>query len=128
MGGEDRDGPCRDLRRPPGARRDRGHRSHRWWASSASDADRGRFALARGGDRIMSERGGALRRYLTRKAARKLVAKVGAVKLAAIAAAVLGAFLVFLIVLAALAGASSAGEGEGGMVCTTSGGSESPPA
>jgi len=76
----------------------------------------------------MSERSGAVRRYLTRKAARKVVAKVGAVKLAAIAAAVLGAFLVFLIVLAALAGASSAGEGKGGMVCTTSGGSESPPA
>jgi hypothetical protein len=76
----------------------------------------------------MSERSGAVRRYLTRKAARKVVAKVGAVKLAAIGAAVLGAFLVFLIVLAALAGASSAGEGKGGMVCTTSGGSESPPA
>lgn len=76
----------------------------------------------------MSERESALGGYLKRKAAMKIVAKVGAVKLAAIAAAALAAFLLFLVLLAALAGASSASEDEGSMVCTASGGSKSPPA
>lgn len=76
----------------------------------------------------MSEQGSAIRGYLKRKAAMKIVARVGALKLVAVGAAALLAFLLFLVLLAALAGATSSTENEGSMVCTTSGGSESPPA
>lgn len=76
----------------------------------------------------MSERGSALSGYLKRKAALKLIAKVGKAKLLIAGAVVIGGFLVFLILLAALAGATSSANTEGAMSCTTSGGSESPPA
>jgi hypothetical protein len=75
----------------------------------------------------MSEGSSGIGRFLRRRAARKVVAKVGAAKLAVIGAAALAAFLIFLVLIAALAGASSSTTSEGAMVCTTSGGSESPP-
>ena len=75
----------------------------------------------------MSKQGSGLGNFLRRRAVRKVVAKVGAAKLAVIGAAVLAAFLCFLVLLAALAGASSSPPSEGAMTCTTSGGSESPP-
>lgn len=75
----------------------------------------------------MSERGSGLGGILRRRAAMKIVAKVGAVKLAVIGAVAIAAFLAFLILLAALAGATSSAPSEGQMSCTTSGASESPP-
>lgn len=75
----------------------------------------------------MSERGSPLGSFLRRRAVREVVAKVGAAKLAVIGAAALGAFLIFLVVLAALAGASTSSPSEGQTVCTLSGGSKSPP-
>jgi hypothetical protein len=75
----------------------------------------------------MSKPGAALAGYLKRKAARKLIAKVGMAKLLAIGAAVIGGFLAFLILLAVLDGATSSASTEGAMHCTMSGGSESPP-
>jgi Transglycosylase SLT domain len=79
------------------------------------------------------ERGGEqsseLAAYLKRKAALKLLAKVGKAKLLIAAAAVLGAFLAFLILLAALAGASDSSESvAGALSCTAPGGADSPPA
>ena len=76
----------------------------------------------------MSEQGSALGRYLKRKAALKLIAKVGKAKLLVVGAAVIAAFLVFLILLAAIVGATSSANAEGAMRCTASGGSNSPPA
>jgi hypothetical protein len=75
----------------------------------------------------MSKPRSALANYLKRKAARKLIAKVGMAKLLVIGAAVIAGFLAFLVLLAALAGATSSASTEGGMRCTTRGGSESPP-
>jgi len=75
----------------------------------------------------MSEQGSALRGYLKRKAVLKLVAKVGKAKLLVVGAAVIAAFLVFLVLLAAIVGATSQANAEGGMRCKASGGSDSPP-
>lgn len=75
----------------------------------------------------MNGRGSALGRYLRRRAALKLVAKVGKAKLLALAAVAIGAFLVLLIMLAALVGASSSADAEGRMSCRMSGGGEGAP-
>ena len=76
----------------------------------------------------MNRRGSTLGGYLKRRAALKLIAKVGKAKLLVAGAVVIGGFLAFLVLLAALAGATSSANTEGAMSCTTSGGSESPPA
>jgi len=75
----------------------------------------------------MSEPGAALRSYLKRRVALKLLAKVGKAKLLIAGAVVVGGFLLFLVLLAALAGATSAADTNGGMVCRTSGGADGPP-
>ncbi|HEY3552527.1 MAG TPA: lytic transglycosylase domain-containing protein [Solirubrobacterales bacterium] len=64
---------------------------------------------------------------IRRRVAMKVLARVGKAKLAVAGALALAAFLLFLVLLAALAGAKSSGSG-GGELCTTSGGSKSPPA
>jgi hypothetical protein len=81
----------------------------------------------------MSERSSALGRYLRARVARKLLARVGLAKLAAAGAVALGAFLAFLVLLAAIAGASSSAEEEQPGTCSvvttrSSGGVKSPPA
>lgn len=76
----------------------------------------------------MSKQGSAIRGYLKRQAAKKIVAKVGMAKLLAIGAAVVGGFLLLLILLAAFAGATSTADSQGGVTCRSSGGSASPPA
>jgi len=75
----------------------------------------------------MSEHGTALRSYLKRRVALKLAAKVGKAKLLVAGAAVVGGFLLFLVLLAALAGATSTADTEGGMTCRASGGADGPP-
>lgn len=76
----------------------------------------------------MSEAGSALRSYLKRKAVRKLIVKVGMAKLLIAGAAVIAGLLAVLVLLAALAGATSTASTEGAMSCKVSGGSEAPPA
>jgi hypothetical protein len=76
----------------------------------------------------MSEAGSALRGYLKRKAAQKLIAKVGMTKLLIAGAAVIAGFLAVLVLLAALTGATSTASTKGAMSCRVSGGSEGPPA
>ena len=114
--------------RGAGARDRRPHSRRGRIAPAAGEPARTRGALARRGDRTVSERGSALRRHLQRRAVRKLVAKVGVAKLALAAAAALAAFLLFLILLAVLAGASASEGSEGRMSCRASGGAEAPPA
>ena len=75
----------------------------------------------------MSEHGSALRSYLKRRVVLKLTAKVGKAKLLVAGAAVVGGFLLFLVLLAALAGATSTADTEGGMTCRASGGVDGPP-
>ncbi len=76
----------------------------------------------------MSEHRSALASYLKRKVALKLIAKVGKAKLLVAGAVVIGAFLLFLILLAAIVGATPSADAEGAVRCTASGGSDSPPA
>ena len=75
----------------------------------------------------MSEHGSALRSYLKRRVALRLAAKVGKAKLLVAGAAVVGGFLLFLVLLAALAGATSATDNEGGVTCRASVGADGPP-
>jgi hypothetical protein len=75
----------------------------------------------------MSEQGSALRRYLKRKVVLKLAAKAGKAKLLVVGAAVVGGFLLFLVLLAALAGATPTSQSSGAMSCRASGGADSPP-
>jgi hypothetical protein len=76
----------------------------------------------------MSDQSSTLGRYLKRKAALKVVAKIGKAKLLAAGAAVAGGFLVFLVLLAAIVGAASSTDAQGATSCKTSGGTDSPPA
>lgn len=70
----------------------------------------------------MSERGagGALASYLKRKAAARIVARIGTAKLLVAVAAVLVALIAFLVLLAAIAGATGSEESEQ-LRCTASG-------
>lgn len=73
--------------------------------------------------------GAQLAGYLKRKALRKLVARIGMAKLFLVIAAALVGFLVFLVLLAMLAGGTAVTQAQGGTRCTMSGdGRDSPPA
>lgn len=78
----------------------------------------------------MNQSRSPLARYLRGRIARRVVARVGMAKLAILGAAVLACFLVFLVLLAAIVGASAPSEGEEAGGCTTlkSEGANSPPA
>ena len=75
----------------------------------------------------MSEQSSAVRRYLKRRVALKLAAKVGKAKLLIAGSFVVGGFLLFLVLLAALAGATSATDTNSGMTCRAGGGVDGPP-
>lgn len=75
----------------------------------------------------MSNGGSALTQYLKRRALLRVASRVGMAKLLLVGAAVLAAFLVFLVLLAALVGATSSADAQGAVSCSASGGSESPP-
>jgi hypothetical protein len=76
----------------------------------------------------VNEQGSALADYLKRRAALKLLAKVGKAKLLLVGAAAIAAFLASLALLAVIVGATSEAKGgEGGMSCTVGGGRDGPP-
>lgn len=79
----------------------------------------------------MSGNSSTLGRYLRRRVARKVIARVGAAKLAAIGAALLGCLLIFLVLLAAIVGGSASAQQPGSSSCTAAinknAGAASPP-
>lgn len=75
----------------------------------------------------MSEGTSAAARILKRRVALRLAAKIGKAKLVAAAAGVLLGILLFLVLLAAIVGASSQADTKGATSCTVSRGSASPP-